>query len=292
MDSRDPLRSTVGSPAIQNQGSQVPTNLLSHSSKASNRLELSDLVYSYPQIGPGIQAGISQKYEFQEQSASIEEAIVPGRYFPHQQWVITFMQHYSRLLLIFATGSGKTCAFGGSGDSYIQSFAEGVLDYIDMYVSSKRTNIQRVFVLVKNHLLKDNFRRQMACVCARSNRYQTEKYRKATSEQERYRAIIESLNRYFSLKTYHGFSKMILTLRNDYPDPKDFESAVIRTYSNCYFIIDEAQNLRIRDGPVLTEEARIKREEKKKDKIETYRNIHYVLQRILVIPRMAPHHFI
>ena len=105
-----------------------------------HNIELDDLVYSYPDDRiPGFQTEISSKEEFRQLASSISEDVPNrGEFFKHQLLIHRYMLIYDRLLLIHRTGTGKTCAAGGTSEMFKKALINATADFINIYIKRNR----------------------------------------------------------------------------------------------------------------------------------------------------------
>lgn len=196
-------------------------------------LELDDLTYSYPDINPNdFQTLISAKEEFRELSAKRRDSIPKrGEFFPHQKLIHRYLHAYNRLFLIWKAGVGKTAGVGGFVEINRRHMIEGVVSYMNDYISATRTNIKRVVWLVKGKSVKIEVKKQLACVIAEEGQYDGESGQGSRMKD------------YYEVTTYGDFYKQI---NNHMKNADEFsQESLIKQYSGYVIIIDEVQNLRI-----------------------------------------------
>ena len=191
------------------------------------RLELSDLVATYPSIDtPGFQTLISNKKEFAE-LASFPSELPPkqrGMYYNHQKLFERYMSRYDDCFVIHDTGTGKTCTISALAEHY----------------KKNRAQIDRVYILVNGKTQKDEFKRQLACICSDGS-YETAESKNAKTEASQKAAITKKIKTWYTVTTYKSFTNHIT---NTYPNPSD-NDALKEYYSGSIFFIDEIQNIRI-----------------------------------------------
>ena len=203
-------------------------------------LELDDLVYEYPEIdNVRFQSLISKKEEFRELSSSLVEPIPKrGEFFKHQLLVHRFLLIYDRLLIIHRTGTGKTCAIGGSSEMFRRSIVSAVADFITLYMQPKRTHIKRVYLLLKNKTLEEQFKRELVCKCSNEGDYLTPEIMDMDNLNRMKLAVNKKIKTFYSIMTPGKLSKEIQegALNNDQLREK---------YSGCLFVLDEVHNINI-----------------------------------------------
>jgi hypothetical protein len=216
-------------------------------------LELDELVYSYPDVRtPGFQTLISAKEEFRELASDITEAVPNrGQFFKHQILVHRYMLIYDRLLLIHRTGTGKTCAAGGTSEMFKRSVINATGDFINLYMKPQRTHIKHVYILVRGPTLKAEFKRELVCRCAPPGEYEnTPLVRNAKTVESRKSNITRELNKYYTVTSYRRFAE-------DIEERGMSDQDIKQAYSGSLFIFDEIHNLRV--DPLKPEDERDQR---------------------------------
>ena len=200
-------------------------------------IQLDELVYTYPeQDNDSFQTIITSKKEFNELASSIKERIpVIGEPFNHQKLIKRFMIQYDKVILVHKTGTGKTCAAITSAEQFKQGVIGATSEYIDEYMSTKRTEIKKIIVLTSKSLIKE-FKYELACKCTKGD-YITELVKKSKTEKERKSNLTREINKFYEIKTHTTFAREILEKNYSDDQLKDM-------YNGTFFIIDEAQKLR------------------------------------------------
>ena len=204
-------------------------------------LQLDDLVYEYPDIEEErFQTLISKKEEFRELQAPLEEN-EPGRnqFFKHQLLVHRFISMYDRLLLIHRTGTGKTCALGGSSEMFRRAVIESASDFISLYMIPQRTHIKKVYLILKNETLKKQFIREIACKCSRKGDYVTPDINSMKNPDDAYKAIKRKMagpRGFYVIKSPGALAKEIYSSTMT-------DQQIKLKYSGSLFIIDEVHNI-------------------------------------------------
>jgi len=196
-------------------------------------LQLEDLiaVYPNPEI-PEIQTVVTGKKEFNELASSVSEPPPPrpGMYFKHQELIGRLMLFLDNIFLIHRTGTGKTCSI------------VRVAEYFKK-IRENNGHIRRAYVLVKGPSLKNEFKRQLLCVCTAGD-YITDLVKNASSEKSRKSNITNATKTWYGIKTYAKFVNKILRATEGMSEEQANEY-IIRKYSNVIFFVDEVHNLRI-----------------------------------------------
>jgi superfamily II DNA or RNA helicase len=189
---------------------------------AGRQLQLDDLVYDYPRAYvPDFQALISQKKEFKDVGATATEDVPKrGKLFKHQKFLLRLMRQYDDVLVMWRTGTGKTCG------------VFGVTEYFKNLINSP---IKRVYYLVKGPNLKSEATKELVCKCTDGD-YETKALQDAKSEQGQRSAVTRAVGKFYSIMTYGSLAKKVKDMSDD---------KIIAEYSGSIFVVDEAQNLRI-----------------------------------------------
>lgn len=204
----------------------------SSSSKIPSRnVELEDLVAAYPDSDSrDFQGDLASRKEFRELRTNPYDATIrmDNGYFKHQNSVIRYLRMYDKMMLMFDTGMGKTCTFGGAAE----------------FLKKEDTNIRHVIVLVNNKIQKDEITKQLACVCS-GEEYIDDTVRTAQTEAGQKRSVNANMRKWYTVKTFIGFNNMI---RKKF---KIFDGEATKwiedTFSDCLFILDEIQMIRINE---------------------------------------------
>lgn len=211
--------------------------------------QLEDLIATYPDAHtPGIQTVVTSKREFAELASRIDEPtpLRRGDPFKHQKLVGRLMRWLDSLLLMHATGTGKTCSVAACTEYYRK-------------LRDKGGHIRRAYILVKGPTLKAEFKRQILCVCTAGD-YETEIVRNAETEQSRKSNITREIKKWYSIKTYIKFAnKLAEPIYEEYKNNKGktrkrivghrdkmTDAEIMRRYSNCIFFVDEVHNLHVK----------------------------------------------
>lgn len=204
-----------------------------------SNLELVDLLGVYPlaEEHSDIQRILTSKKEFQELAGSAYEPPPKrGEKFKSQELVVRLMQSLDRLLIMWGTGTGKTCAMIAPAEHY-----KNIVDAT--FRVQEETPIKRVIVLVRGDSLKAEFRNQLVCKC---NPYEV--YERKIKGSENVEASVTSVifpqqGFGYEIFTYGAFAKEINKLNRG--DEEAFREEIAMRYSGTLFLIDEAHNLRV-----------------------------------------------
>lgn len=221
------------------------------------KLQLSDFLESYEEIGPGFQTYISSKKEFfQLASSAKEEPIKRGNLFKHQELFKRYMYAYPALLVMDETGTGKSCSFVGFTEYLYEQmnrpFNRGYI--LNQY--------KHVYVLVSGETQENEFHKQLICRCTPEERFEITPKGRIGSLSEAKRLIKKS---WYSVLTFVEFTHMVMEFKGDL-------RAIEEEFSDCIFWIDEGHNLNVE-----TEE-RGRKEKLKITKVEKYNAIYQVLR--------------
>lgn len=202
-------------------------------------IELDDFVYSYPDVDdPKFQTLISAKEEFRE-LATLPREPTPkrGDFFNHQKIIHRYMLMYDRLILTHRTGTGKSCAIGGTSELFKMALINATSDIFSRYILPQKTSIKKAVVLVRGKVLIEEFKREIICKCSQPGIYDTESIRKAENVTSLRRAVTREINKFYEITTYGAFAKKIY--QGGYTD----DDALRREYSGTLFIVDEVHNI-------------------------------------------------
>ena len=192
-------------------------------------VQLDDLVYTYPpDKKKNFQTYISAKEEFIQTASSTTEPIPErGGLFKHQEYLLRFMRQYDNQLVIWRTGTGKTC-----GVTSVTEYYKNLASSLEQY--RQESPYTRAYVLVKGKSLVQEFKFQLLCKCTNED-YITPQILNSKTSTQRKTNITNSIKRFYTVKTYGSFIKDVVNLSDD---------RLIEQYSNSIFIIDEIHNLK------------------------------------------------
>jgi hypothetical protein len=228
-------------------------------SLASDNFQLEDLLAFYPPSNtPEIQTIFTSKKEFNELKATPDEPVPKkGEYYKHQKLVQRFMRAVDRLLILHEAGTGKTCTMVSVGEFY--EMMSRTLMGMKNSLLRQGFPIKKVYVLVRNDILRDEFINQLVCTCS-VDKYETDYVKQARDERGRMFRIKKEIGRFYEVLTFREFSNQISRLikegfdergRNVYSVETILTDEQIRkNYSNCLFFADEIHNLRNVEGDV------------------------------------------
>jgi hypothetical protein len=197
-----------------------------------------DYIAAYPPPSfPDIAQYLSAKKEFR----------LPLENFGHQELVSRLMTYLSRLLVMHHTGSGKSC----TASKPAELFKRAIVDSTYWLLDAGR--IQKVFVVVPNDALVDEFRYQISCVCTQ-NEY-TKGISASDNEEARRKQVSRNIAEHYEVMRLSKFLNMF-----DPKSQKRTESRIrqhkvvgkrrlrnIEELRDAYLIIDEAQSLLTED---------------------------------------------
>lgn len=175
----------------------------------------------YPSIeDPNIQRIISSKKEFIELLPDKEEKVVRrGKKSLNRQKLFARLTRLGDYMLnIHGTGSGKTCGFIEAAEQYKDS---GAYD--------------KVIIVEKNEGLINVIKEQIINTCATKDQYyMTNIQQDQITQRIKRKRENESLNKWYTFKTYGGFVNELNEMSNELLRSK---------YSHKIFIFDEAHNI-------------------------------------------------
>ncbi len=233
-------------------------------------LQLDDFVYIYPQqADEQIQAKLAERKEFHQLmtlGGVIEGQQLParGEFFAHQTFAHRLLEVINNVLLIYPTGSGKTCAAGGKAEQLRVNFMAGAINYVQQYLTGKWSNIRHVYIIVPGKTIEAEFKRQIICKCSAPGAYQTPHILAADKISTRDTRINKELAKFYTITTPTPFVNKILEKGWNDED-------ISREFSGSLFIVDEAHKLRLQEEKIRAEmpeeeEEEVEEVEKKDDK--------------------------
>lgn len=178
---------------------------------------IEDYIPYYPlQNDPNIQNIFASKKEFAELEAQPREVIPKrGSYYMHQKFFARMARAVDRIFNIQKTGTGKSCGFIGAAEMLMLT-----------------GGYRRTYLLERGDTTIYEMKRQIICKCTEGV-YETEIVKRATGTVQKRNITIE-IKKNYSLETYYSFAKLMQTLTDE---------QIIRDYSDCIFILDEAHNI-------------------------------------------------
>ncbi len=196
-----------------------------------SHIELDDLVYTYPpQEIAGIQTLISGKEEFRVTASSTTEPVPKrGELFKHQEYLKRLMRAYDQQLIIWRTGTGKSC-----GVISVTEYYKSIVDSLEDIRNDVESPYKHAYVLVKGPGLIEEFKKQLVCKCTKGI-YITDLVKRSKTERQRKGNITRAIKSFYTVTTYGDLAKQISKL-NDQQMRHDFDHSI--------FIIDETHNLK------------------------------------------------
>lgn len=197
-----------------------------------------DYIAAYPPASfPDVAQYLSAKKEFR----------LPLENFGHQELVSRLMTYLPRMLVIHHTGSGKTC----TGSKPAELFKRAMIDSTYWLLDAGRIN--KVFVVVPNDALVDEFRYQISCVCTQ-NEY-TAGINYDDTEDERRKRVSRNIAQWYEVMRLSKFLNMFDPKSQKRTESKLRQQKVVgkrrlrdlEELRNAYVIIDEAQSLLTED---------------------------------------------
>lgn len=233
-----------------------------------HQLELEDLFYSYPDIStPDFQTLISAKQEFRELSAPKNEALPKkGEYYTHQELIHRLLLQYDRMLIIARAGTGKTGSVIGYTEINKHALYSGLGTFINSYIKPQRSNIKRVYILVKGDAVYQEIIKQIVCNYSDPEDYMTEHVKSGKNVSTQRKRLNRELAKYYEIMTYTTFYRHIKVTYTSEEDIKKY-------LSDSLFFIDEGQNLRI-------DETKMTDDKENKEKVRVMKLLHKVFHAV------------
>jgi len=197
-----------------------------------DRLELEDLVYSYPAYNQaGFQTLISSKEEIRETGSGMTEPVPRrGQLFKHQKYLQRLMRQYDNQLIIWRTGTGKSC-----GVISVTEYYKTLIGALEDLRQDSTIPYKHVYVLVKGPSLVQEFKNQLICKCTDGD-YLTDGIVNSVTARQRKNNITRSIGTFYTVKTYGWFANLALSMSDD---------QLKQEYGHSIFIVDEVHNLAI-----------------------------------------------
>lgn len=197
-----------------------------------NHIELEDLVYTYPeQQQPGIQTLITAKEEFRETASGATEPVPRrGELFKHQEYLRRLMRQYDNQLVIWRTGTGKSC-----GVISVTEYYKAVAGALEDIRNDSTVPYKHAYVLVKGPSLVEEFKFQLVCKCTDGD-YITDLVKNSTTEKQRKGNVTRAIKSFYTVTTYGMFARDLVKLTDE---------QIKQEFDHSIFIIDEVHNLRI-----------------------------------------------
>ncbi len=195
-------------------------------------IELEDLVYTYPeQQQPGFQTLLSAKEEFRETASGAAEPVPRrGELFKHQQYLLRLMRQYDNQLVIWRTGTGKSC-----GVISVTEYYKAVAGALENIRNDSTSPYRHAYVLVKGPSLMEEFKFQLVCKCTDGD-YITDLIKNSTTEKQRKGNVTRAIKSFYTVTTYGMFARDLVKLSDE---------QIKQEFDHSIFIIDEVHNLRI-----------------------------------------------
>ena len=237
-------------------------------------MELSDLFYEYPSIDDNnIQQIITSKKELKILGdEELDAATIPsrGNFYPQQTLIHRILTHYDRLLITSEPGTGKTGMTAGFAEKLKRDHMSGIKSYVDEYISNDRSHYKRVYILLKNNSLVNQWRKEIVCKYSQSGDYESDHIKNAPTRQAEKGRIKREIEKYYTITTYEKFAKNAYQIADGGRKWGDMiwskmPEYVREVYSDCVFIVDEVHNLGD-DNEELEDDRDIIKLKKKKDK--------------------------
>lgn len=238
-------------------------------------LQLEDLIANYPPSDtPDVQTIYTAKREFAELEGKLrEKPPIPGKtFFNNQYFILRYMIPNNRLLMMWETGTGKTCGYTILAEYYHR-----------LFLANPETAVyKKTIVLVPGPGLRDELQMQIACKCT-SGEYITEKVIDANNWTTRKSNLTRAIGKWYNISTYRVFADEIKSLSDE---------EIKRRYSQTLIIIDEAHNLNVsteRDkGDRNEKEDKEEKEGKKRTYQQIWRFAHLVESSKIILATATP----
>lgn len=247
--------------------------------------KLTDYLYNYiDEDAKRMQKTIENKLEFNSLKGISNETQVKkmnkkGMFFNHQEFIHRFLSRYDNLFIYGEPGIGKSGAslgfaeklkrdyFEKKKNSFVQNFIEGSLPYYE-----------HVYVIVSRDIILNQLKNEVVKKYSQVGDY--ENLGGITISGQK-RTLTNEITKYYTFTTHTQFAKDISKYNDEELNMK---------YSNCLFIIDEIQNMRLKSKKKINyvmgnenifNEKQIKKMEKKtSDKTLSYKQFYRLFQNI------------
>jgi hypothetical protein len=233
-------------------------------------MNLEDFFPSYPDIDDeNLQGLIPAKFEFQKlKSKEREQVALRGELFNAQKFIHRYLKHYDRILLMWSTGTGKTCA-AISVTEHCRDVAT-TLDNIAGF--STPYPIKGALIIVKGDTLESEMRKQIMCKCTLPERYMTESIANALTatgtEKDREKrlqsAITRSLHTWYTITHMRSFANQLHAMSDD---------QIVEIYSDHVIFMDEIQYIAVSSIDLDASAREIESSKQKETNVDTYRQI-------------------
>lgn len=198
---------------------------------------VSDFINIYPSpFDKNFQRDISSMYEFTQFTSGAKENLLEGGYFKHQKLTHELLQIIDNLLVISATGSGKT---------------KEILPFIDMALreydnnklgrpfNDKIARFNKTIIMVPGDAQKNELMKQLVCDVNPS--YLTSEVIGANSEKNRNNALKRVLKRAgIEIVNYRKLGNHV---RREYPDTTEGNRRISLDYTDVIFWGDEIHTI-------------------------------------------------
>jgi len=195
-----------------------------------DEVQLDDLVYTYPSpYQPNIQTLITSKEEFRVTASGVSEPVPKrGQLFKHQEYLLRLMRQYDNQLIIWRTGTGKSC-----GVIAVTEYYKSLVGSLEQIRNDTTSPYTHAYVLVKGPSLIEEFKNQLLCKCTAGD-YITDAVKNSTSPKQRKNNITRAIGKFYTVTTYGMFARDLVKLTDE---------QIKQTYNHSIFIIDEVHNL-------------------------------------------------
>jgi len=195
-------------------------------------IQLDDLVYTYPdQQQPGFQTLISGKEEFRKTASGVTEPVPKrGELFKHQQFLQRLMRQVDDQMIIWRTGTGKSCGVISVTEHY-----KSIAGALENLRNDSTSPYRHAYVLVKGPSLVEEFKFQLVCKCTDGD-YITDLVKNSTTERQRKGNVTRSIKTFYTVTTYGMFARELSKLSDE---------QIRQEFDHSIFIVDEVHNLRI-----------------------------------------------
>ena len=192
-------------------------------------MDIGDLLATYPVIEapsfPNAQTFIANKHEFNELRSTPTERIQKrGKLFRQQELLKRYMRIYDRILIMWRTGTGKTCGFAA----------------ITEYFKNNEPRFKKFIVITKSETLINDFKKQLVCKCT-DGEYEVSVRGDTRDPSVRKAAVTTAVNQYYRLTTYTTFGEEVRRVIEQDPSL----NLLRERYSDVIIFLDEVQELRL-----------------------------------------------
>lgn len=207
---------------------------------------VSDFINIYPSpFDRNFQRDISSIYEFSQFKATATEELVAGGYFKHQKLTHQLLQVVDNLLVMSATGTGKSKEVLGFIDLALREYDN---EKLGRPFNDRISRFSKTIIMVPGDAQKNEIMKQLVCDINQS--YLTPEVVNADTEKKRNSALKRVLVR--AGVEIVNYRKLANYIRRTYPDTNEGNYRLSKDYSDVIFWGDEIHTI---TGPDREDEA-------------------------------------